>query len=159
VLIALSLLALAAGVAYFAHAAHANRRSAAAWRTEALRARALVAARTAQLNQRDAALNKATGELGRLNAQVSSLETAQRSLANQKAQVEDQRGLIAIQASTLDQIAGEERTCNSELSTLLDQYAAGNYLWVTANAGTVSSDCQQAQSDFNAFNAGASGGR
>lgn len=152
-LIAAALVALAGAAVYFAHVSQSNRHAADAWRARATQVEHLLSARTAQLSQRDAALNRTAGELATLGGQVSTLESRQRSLVNEKAQVEDQRGLIETQAVALARLAGEERSCNSDLNQLLDQYAAGNFVWVTANAGNVEATCQQADAGFSAFQA------
>ena len=59
-----------------------------------------------------------------------------------------------IQTSELTTLAGEQRTCNSGLTALLDDVAAGDLDAANANAAAVNQACQKAQSDFDAFQSG-----
>jgi hypothetical protein len=147
----LALVALAGATLYFAFASHANRQSAQKWRTHAEQSDKLLSARTHQLNTRSTALNRAAKALSRSQADVKTLESRQRSLANEKAQVEDQRGAMVIQANELATLAGEQRDCSNGLTQLLNAFAAGDYATVNANSDAVGSACQKAQQDFDAF--------
>src|SRR3954447_18662600 len=115
-------------------------------------------ARTRQLNTRTQALNKAAAALKRSEADVRALEGRQRQLADEKAKVEDVRGALEVQASSLARLAGEQRTCTTGLTELLNRYAAEDFAWVDANADTVGQSCQQAQADFAALEAAGGGG-
>jgi chromosome segregation ATPase len=108
-------------------------------------------ARTRQLNTRTEALNKAATSLKRSEQDVDELENRQRQLANEKAQVEDARGALELQATSLATIAGEQRQCTSQLTELLNRYAAEDFAWVDANADSVSATCAHAQTDFETF--------
>ena len=83
---------LAGAAVYLALASHSNHASAARWRDRAAASERLLTTRTNQLNTRSKALNRAAGELEQSQSDVKSLEARQRTLANEKAQVEDQRG-------------------------------------------------------------------
>jgi hypothetical protein len=142
---------LAAGALYFSSTSRSNRSAALRWRTHALRSDRLVTARTHQLNRRSAALNRTAGELVRSQGDVRRLEARQRALANEKAQVEDQRGEMLVQTSQLTALADEQKTCSDELGQLLSDYANADYGAVDAEVSGVSADCQTARSDFEAF--------
>jgi uncharacterized protein HemX len=154
----LALLILAGAVSYFAHASHDNRAVAARWQARATQLVHLLNARTAQLSERDAALNRTTKELTSLNSQVAGLESRQRNLVSEKAQVEDQRGLLVSQAESLAKLAGREHACNAGLTTLFNKYAAHQFAWVDAHADAVQTSCQQAQAAFDAFESQYAGG-
>ena len=84
---------------------------------------------------------------------MKSLEARQRTLANEKAQVEDQRGGLQLATSQLATLAGEQRDCSNGLSKLLNEFAANDYDAVDADSPTVGSACQKAEDDFAAFQA------
>ena len=146
-------MALAAAALYFVYAAKQNRDSAQRWQSRAGTLQRTLTARTRQLNTRTDALNRTASALKRSEADVEDLETRQRQLASEKAQVEDTRGALELQASSLATIAGEQGQCTTGLTELLNRYAAADYAWVDANAGTVSATCDKAQTDFAAFQA------
>jgi septal ring factor EnvC (AmiA/AmiB activator) len=152
--IAVALVALAGGAAYFVYAAHANRESADRWQTRAGTLQRTLTARTRQLNARTDALNRAAKALKRSESDVADLESRQRQLASEKAQVEDARGALQVQAGSLAKLAGEQRDCTAQLGELLNRYAAQDYDWVDANADTVNATCNQAGDDFAAFQSG-----
>jgi uncharacterized protein HemX len=152
-LVALALLALAGGVVYFAHASKVNRHSAERWQARSVALGHYVTARTAQLNERTAALAKSATEIAGLGQQVSGLEGRLRSLANEKAQVEDQSGLLATEAAELTTIVSEQTACSQGLSRLLDAFANSDYTYVVDNASADFAPCQQAQTDFQNFQA------
>ena len=152
-MIAVAIVALGAVAVYFVYAARENRDAADQWESRAGRLQRTLTARTHQLNTRTDALNRTARALKRSEADVVALESRQRQLASEKAQVEDARGALELQASSLATIAGEQRQCTSELTELLNRYAAEDYAWVDANAAGVSATCEQAQSDFAAFQA------
>lgn len=150
-LVAAAVVALAAGGVYFAYAADRNRDSAERWQRRAGTLERSLTGRTRQLNTRTAALNRTAASLKRSEADVRTLERRQRELADEKAQVEDVRGALEIQASSLAQLAGEQRDCTTGLSELLSRYAAEDFEWVDANAASVGEACRQASADFAAF--------
>jgi septal ring factor EnvC (AmiA/AmiB activator) len=149
--------ALAGAGLYFALASHRNRDNADRWQDRAGALQRSLTARTRQLNTRTQALNKAAAALKRSEADVRALEGRQRQLADEKAKVEDVRGALEVQASSLARLAGEQRTCTTGLTELLNRYAAEDFAWVDANADTVGQSCQQAQADFAALEAGGGG--
>jgi septal ring factor EnvC (AmiA/AmiB activator) len=148
--IALAIVLLGGAAAYFVYAAKQNRDNAERWQSRAGTLQRTLTARTRQLNTRTDALNRAAKALKRSEADVSDLEGRQRQLASEKAQVEDARGALQIQATSLATIAGEQRQCTSDLTELLNRYAAQDFAWVDANAASVSATCEKAQSDFEA---------
>ena len=150
-MVALAIVALAVGAGYFVYAAHVNRDAADRWRSRAGTLERTLTARTRQLNTRTQALNRTATALKRSEADVQSLEDRQRQLASEKAQVEDARGALELQASSLAKIAGEQRQCTSDLTQLLNHYAAQDYAWVDTNADAVNAACRQAGDDFAAF--------
>jgi chromosome segregation ATPase len=151
--IALALVALGATAVYFVYAAKENRDAADRWEARAGTLQRTLTARTRQLNTRTDALNRTASALKRSETDVNELESRQRQLASEKAQVEDARGALELQASSLATIAGEQRQCTSDLTQLLNRYAAEDYAWVDANAAAVSATCEQAQTDFATFQA------
>src|SRR4051794_36281123 len=154
-LVAAAVVALAAGGGYFAFTAHRNRDSAERWQARAGTLERSLTARTRQLNTRTTALNTTAASLKRSEDDVRTLERRQRELADEKAQVEDVRGALEVQASSLAKLAGEQRDCTSGLSELLNRYAAEDFDWVDANAGSVGQTCQTASANFAALqNAG-----
>jgi septal ring factor EnvC (AmiA/AmiB activator) len=142
---------------YFAYAAHRNRESAERWQQRAGTLERSLTGRTRQLNTRTAALNKTAASLKRSEADVRTLESRQRALADEKAQVEDVRGALEIQATSLARLAGEQRGCTSGLSELLNRYAAEDFEWVDANADSVNQTCSQASADFAALESAGGG--
>jgi hypothetical protein len=152
-LIAFAILALGGAAGYFIYAAKENRDAADRWAARAGTLERTLTARTRQLNTRTEALNRTASALKRSEKDVDELEDRQRALANEKAQVEDARGALELQATSLASIATEQRQCTSGLTELLNRYAADDYEWVDANADAVSTTCGQAQSDFEAFQA------
>jgi hypothetical protein len=152
-LVGMALLTLVLTTGFFANASHANRNHAVQWHKRATELEHLLVARTTQLNERTAALGKSADEIATLNRQVSSLEGRMRTLANEKAQVEDQRGALAAETATLKQIATEQGTCSDGLSGLLAAFADQDYVYVETNAATVGDACRQARADFSSFQA------
>jgi septal ring factor EnvC (AmiA/AmiB activator) len=150
-IVALAILALAFAAGYFVYAAHQNREVADRWRSRAGTLERTLTARTHQLNTRTQALNRTAAALKRSETDAQALEERQRQLASEKAQVEDARGALELQASSLAKIAGEQRQCTSDLTELLNRYAAQDYAWVDANAEAVNATCQQAGDDFATF--------
>jgi uncharacterized protein HemX len=152
--IGFAVVVLAGGGVYFAVASHRNREHADRWQERAQSLQRTLTARTRQLNTRTDALNKTAAALKRSEADVKTLEGRQRQLADEKAKVEDVRGALEIQATSLARLAGEQRTCTTGLTELLNRYAAEDFEWVDANAGAVGQSCQRAQDDFAALEAG-----
>jgi uncharacterized protein HemX len=149
--IGVTIVALGAAALYFVYAAKQNRDSAQRWQSRAGTLERTLTARTRQLNSRTDALNRTASALKRSESDVDDLEKRQRQLASEKAQVEDTRGALELQASSLATIAGEQGQCTTGLTELLNHYAANDYGWVDANASNVSSTCEKAQTDFATF--------
>jgi septal ring factor EnvC (AmiA/AmiB activator) len=153
-MIGVVMVAVTGGALYFAFAAHRNRDHAERWQDRAQTLERSLTARTRQLNTRTTALNKTAAALKRSEADVKTLEGRQRQLADEKAKVEDVRGALEIQATSLARLAGEQRTCTTGLTELLNRYAAEDFAWVDANADAVNQACRQAQDDFAALGSG-----
>jgi len=149
---------LAGAGLYFAVASHRNRDNADRWQDRAETLQRSLTARSRQLNTRTTALNKTAAALKRSEADVKTLEGRQRQLADEKAKVEDVRGALEVQAGSLARLAGEQRTCTTGLTELLNRYAAEDFEWVDANAAAVGQACEQAQADFAALEATSGGG-
>jgi chromosome segregation ATPase len=151
--IGLAIVALGAAALYFVYASKQNRDTAERWQSRAGTLERTLTARTRQLNSRTDALNRTAASLKRSEADVTALEGRQRTLASEKAQVEDARGALELQATSLATIADEQRQCTTALTELLNRYAGEDFEWVDANAATVSATCEKAQTDFAAFQA------
>ena len=149
--------ALAGAAVYFAVASHRNHEHADQWQARASTLQRTLTARTRQLNTRTNALNKTAGALKRSEADVKTLETRQRQLADEKAKVEDVRGALEVQASSLARLAGEQRDCTTGLTELLNRYAAEDFAWVDANANSISATCNQASADLAALESAGGG--
>jgi septal ring factor EnvC (AmiA/AmiB activator) len=143
-LAACALVVPAATAVYYAREANANRAAAATWRARAERLDGAVAARTRELNTRSAALNRSAAKLDASEDDVARLEDRQDNLASEKADLEDQRGLIG-------EMAREQRDCSDMLSEVLERFAYEDYAWVDANAATVGDACAAARADFDSF--------
>lgn len=157
--VGLVVVVLAGAGLYFAVASHRNRDNADRWQDRAETLQRSLTARSRQLDTRTKALNKTAAALKRSESDVRTLEGRQRQLADEKAKVEDVRGALEVQASSLARLAGEQRTCTTGLTELLNRYAAEDFEWVDANADAVGQSCQQAQDDFAALEAASGGGQ
>jgi uncharacterized protein HemX len=155
--VAAVVVALVGAAVYFAIVSHRNRDTADSWRKRAGTLERTLTARTRQLNTRTNALNKAAAALKRSEADVRTLETRQRQLADEKAKVEDVRGALQVQASSLARLAGEQRDCTTGLTELLNRYAAEDFAWVDANASGISATCNQASADLAALESAGGG--
>jgi hypothetical protein len=153
VVIALAILALGGVATYFVYASKENRDAADRWQARAGTLERTLTARVRQLNTRTQALNKTAAALKRSEDDVKELVGRQRELANEKAQVEDARGALEVQTTSLATLAAEQRECTTGLAELLNRYASEDFAWVDANADAVSATCEKAQSDFTAFQA------
>ena len=153
VLVLVVFAALSGGVVYFADASRSNRDAASRWRAQAQVSDKLLTARIHQLNDRSTALNRTVDSLARSERDVAKLERRQRALADEKAQVEDERGAMVVQTSQLTQLADEQRACSDGLSQLLNEFAAGDYDAVEVDAPIVGEDCRTAREDFADFQA------
>ena len=74
---------------------------------------------------------------------MKELSSRQRELADEKAQVEDARGALELQTSSLATLAGEQRECTTGLAELLNRYAAEDFAWVDANAARRERDVRE----------------
>jgi uncharacterized protein HemX len=150
-LCALTVIALAGGLWYFAQAAHANRQAAAQWRGRSIAVSHALTARNALLDRRTRALTNSANQIDGLNDQVRIQEDRLDELASEKAQVEDQRGLLRTQSAALASLAVEQGDCSSQLMQLLGAFANGDYTWVQINGSSIGQTCGQARADLDAF--------
>lgn len=107
--------------------------------------------RTEELNSMAAKVQVAEQTIARSEADVRSLERRQRRLANEKAQVEDARAALALEADALGTVASAFITCKSGLDEYLGYVLAGNGGAANAVAGRVSSDCGAAESELSSY--------
>lgn len=110
-------------------------------------------ARTRELNRMAIKVRNQQSALKRSQADVAGLSRRQRELANEKAQVEDARAQLAVQASAVEDVAQAFIDCKSGLLELLSYVLDEQYLSAQSLAGRVGSDCRYAESllaDYNA---------
>jgi hypothetical protein len=107
--------------------------------------------RTADLNTTADSLRKARAALGRSESDVASLSRRQRELANEKAQVEDERGQLTVQASELESVAGAYVTCKAGLVDLVGAVARDDWGWVEYYYPTISADCRSAEDTLQSY--------
>lgn len=160
--LAVFLLAAVAGIGYFAWE---NRDRADEWqeRAETLEKQAdrlnlLLVARSDELNERTELANELAEKLAgaraafaRSESDVVALERRQRELANEKAQVEDQRAALALEAerlaeqrSALEDIASAYVTCKDEVIDLVNAATREDYAYFNSRVDGVNADCQYA---------------
>jgi hypothetical protein len=82
---------------------------------------------------------------------VRSLERRQRRLANEKAQVEDQRAGLVLQAATLEAVAQTYSDCSDGLALVIQAVAYSDYGWLSANGDQIVATCNQAANAFNDY--------
>ena len=124
----------------------------------------LVAERTDDLNERTEDLNamaakivQAERAIARSEADVSSLEQRQRLLANEKAQVEDARAALALQASAMEDVASAFIECNDGLVEYLGYIVEEDYLSASSEYDRISGYCQDADDRLAGYLAGQGG--
>ena len=112
----------------------------------------VVAERTDDLNERTDDLNamaakivQAERTIARSEADVRSLEQRQRRLANEKAQVEDARAALALQASAMEDVAGAFIECNDGLVEYLGYIVEEDYVSASSEYGRINGYCQDAE--------------
>lgn len=110
-------------------------------------------ARTSELNRMAAKVRTQETALSRSEADVSSLEHRQQVLANEKAQVEDSRAALAVQAASLETVASASVDCNDGLTDLLGYILDEDYASANAVVAGVADDCDYAESALSAYNA------
>lgn len=120
----------------------------------------LLVARSNTLNARTRELNRMAGKvrqqqssLRRSEADVSSLEQRQRALAAEKAEVEDSRAQLAVQAASLENVADAFVDCKDGLVELLGYILDEDYYSTNVVISRVSSDCGYAESALSDYNA------
>jgi chromosome segregation ATPase len=145
----------AAGASYLAFV---NRERADRWETRANALEGDIGDLEGQLNQRTSLANDLAGKVQELQRAVTrsegdvrGLERRQRKLANEKAQVEDQRAGLVLQAATLQTVAQTYSECSGGLSDLLQAVVYEDYGWITANADRIVATCNAAEGQFDDY--------
>lgn len=110
-------------------------------------------ARTRELNRMAAKVRRQQTALVRSEADVSSLEQRQRALAAEKADVEDSRAQLAVQAAALENVADAFVDCKDGLVELLGYVLDEDFSLASAVIPDVSSDCGYAESALSGYNA------
>jgi len=153
--LAVLLLVTAAGASYLAFV---NRERADRWETRANALEGDIGDLEGQLNQRTSLANDLAGKVQELQRAVTrsegdvrGLERRQRKLANEKAQVEDQRAGLVLQAATLQTVAQTYSECSGGLSDLLQAVVYEDYGWITANADRIVATCNAAEGQFDDY--------
>lgn len=118
----------------------------------------LLVNRTARLNKRVRQLNvmaakvkKASAALVRSESDVQALEERQRELANEKAQIEDERGLLYEQGEAIAEVASAYIRCNGGLNDLVDALFAEDHEWINRYAEGIFSDCDAAEDALQSY--------
>jgi hypothetical protein len=153
--LAVLLLVTAAGASYLAFV---NRERADRWETRANALEEDLGGLEGQLNQRTSLANDLAGKVQELQRAVTrsegdvrGLERRQRKLANEKAQVEDQRAGLVLQAATLQTVAQTYSECSGGLSELLQAVVYEDYGWINANADQIIATCNAAEGEFTDY--------
>jgi hypothetical protein len=107
--------------------------------------------RTEELNTMARKVQEAEQAIARSEADVVSLERRQRRLANEKAQVEDARAALALEAEALGDVAGAFITCKQGLDQLLGYVLAEDFGAANAVVAGVDRDCQTAEGELSSY--------
>ena len=125
-------------------------------RTEALDA--VVVERTSDLNQRTVELNRMASKVTRAQvaikrseADVRRLEKRQRELAAEKADVEDARAALALEADALQGVAQAYINCKEGLADLLTYVLNEDYYSANAIVNDVNADCNAADGSLDEY--------
>jgi hypothetical protein len=165
-LLILGFVALAGFGAGGGYLAWQNSERATLWQERALRLERNVTQLNKVLSDRSSTLNERTRELNgmavkartaqralrRSESDVASLSRRQRELANEKAQVEDARASLAVEATALRGVASATIDCKDGVVELLsyvlnDDYDSANYY-----VDGVRSDCDYAEETLQTYN-------
>lgn len=107
--------------------------------------------RTEELNRMAAKVQQAERAIARSEQDVRSLERRQRRLASEKAEVEDARAVLALEAEAIEDVASAYIDCKNGLTELLNYVLAEDY----ATAGTiverVDADCVAAEGTLESY--------
>jgi hypothetical protein len=107
--------------------------------------------RTEELNAVAAKVQDAERTIARSESDVRSLERRQRRLANEKAQVEDARAALALEAEALGEVAGAFITCKQGLDRLLGYVLADDLGAANAIVAGVDGDCRAAEGELSSY--------
>jgi hypothetical protein len=110
-------------------------------------------ARTRELNRMGHKVRKEQQALKRSQADVSQLARRQRELANEKAQVEDSRAGLVVQAAALEGVSSAFANCKDGLVDLLDYVLNDDYVSAEAIVDSVGSECQYAENSLADYRA------
>jgi septal ring factor EnvC (AmiA/AmiB activator) len=159
------LLLLVAAATSAGYLASTNKTRADDWQERAAEVQANVDRLEATLDERTTILNQRTKDVNTLAAKVAATERAiersegdvrrlerrQRQLAAEKANVEDARAALALQATAIEDVASAYIDCNSRLTEAIGYISAENYNGLNAIAGRVDADCAAADRAFRAY--------
>jgi len=163
--VALTVLLLAATAAGATYVAWTNKDRADRWEARAAILERNVAAldeavitrtedlneRTSELNRMAAIVKKAEHAIKRSEADVKNLERRQRALAAEKAEVEDARAALALEADALEAVAQAYVDCKTGLVELLNYVLDDDYYSAGAVVGSVRSDCDSADASLDGY--------
>jgi chromosome segregation ATPase len=135
------------------------------WHAQAVKLQADSNRLQAALDQRTKTLNERTEDVNTLAAKVADadeaiqrsegdvkrLERRQRQLAAEKANVEDARAALALQAVALEDVASAYITCKQGLTQALGYIAANDYYGLSAIANGVDADCAAADNALRSY--------
>jgi septal ring factor EnvC (AmiA/AmiB activator) len=107
--------------------------------------------RTEELNAMAAKVQEAERTIARSESDVRSLERRQRRLANEKAQVEDARAALALEAEALGEVAGAFITCKQGLDRLLGYVLADDLGAANAIVAGVDGNCRAAEGELSSY--------
>lgn len=118
----------------------------------------VVLARTKDLNERTEDLNRMAAKvqqaeqaIARSEKDVRSLERRQRQLASEKAEVEDARAALALEAAAIEDVASAYIDCKNGLTELLNYVLAEDYLTAGTIAGRVDAECLTAERTLESY--------
>jgi hypothetical protein len=107
--------------------------------------------RTEELNRMAAKVEQAERAIARSERDVRSLERRQRQLASEKAEVEDARGALALEAAAIEDVASAYIDCKNGLSELLAYVLAEDFLTASTIVGRVDADCVSADGTLESY--------
>jgi hypothetical protein len=165
-LLILVFVALAGFGAAAGYVALQNSQRATLWEERALRLERNVTQLNKVLSDRSSTLNERTRELNamavkaraaqralrRSESDVASLSRRQRELANEKAQVEDARASLAVEATALRGVASATIDCKNGVVDLLNYVVNGDYGSASYYADNVRYDCDYAEETLQTYN-------
>ncbi|MGH3022603.1 MAG: hypothetical protein ACRDNI_03010, partial [Gaiellaceae bacterium] len=107
--------------------------------------------RTEELNQMASKVRNAEDAVARSEGDVRSLERRQRRLASEKAEVEDARAALALEAGAIEDVASAYIDCKNGLAQLLNYVLAEDFSAAGTIVGQVDSDCTAAETTLESY--------